>query len=780
MKNRYLTLILFLIIFTALGVRLYTALTCRAVPDFSDMARYSEAAQGNQLIPSSLPPGYPLFLRVIYLTCGDQNFSAVYAAQAVLSALTVLLLYWITARLKDQKTALLAAGIAALYPNFIAYNLTILTETVGLLFTSLLLAIFLIPVSEKKKSLGSVLLLCLGCGFRPVMIFFAPGLFLALKKRKVFLLALAAVLAPYFIYSALNGGISNRAGRAFYKTYNPASTGDRYLKLKETELRRSDMTGWEYYRAGLSFIKNNKLKTADIIYNKSRLVFARGWDAFVLRPVIGSSRHLSQILIYAYLPLMLCGFAGMVRLRDRRYRFLALLLISYLACNIFLAIFKVRYRLMVEPILIIYTALLLSGHLRGRTFPRPGWGSIRRWGVTLIGRSGAEERPRAPEFFRRYTGDWDILLIVFLLALTLRLYPAITANQPADSTLLKYYNQLAVQGGFTPTQPPLYPLFLRVIYLLAGTFNYRAVYIVQGIINSVAVLLLYGITAGLCDRRAGLAAALMGALYPNFIFYCLEIKPESLVIFLVILFSTLALVRIKKECQALLFAALTAGGLLLKPVLVWLLPGTFVLNRKRKLYLIIFMLILIPLVIQRINRYHKAVPVFEGRLYELNLKNYTTARDGWDIINRLYSNTARLTEKGWHFIKSWPDENTRNTTYARGYSYVLIMLGGLVGLAAYYRRGQRPLLLPVGVYLVLLILFTKFKSDFRVVIEPLFIAYSGILVSKASRSWDGDKFKALWRPGRAGTGQPGTVPAKSGPEVGNPGTETGNPGTETG
>lgn len=65
-------------------------------------------------------------------------------------------------------------------------------------------------------------------------------------------------------------------------------------------------------------------------------------------------------MVYSFIPVMLLGIAGMIIDMDEKNGILAYLLISYLTAFVFLAIFKVRYRLLVEPIFIIFSAVFID------------------------------------------------------------------------------------------------------------------------------------------------------------------------------------------------------------------------------------------------------------------------------------------------------------------------------------------------------------------------------------------------------------------------------------
>jgi hypothetical protein len=115
-------------------------------------------------------------------------------------------------------------------------------------------------------------------------------------------------------------------------------------------------------REGLKFIIHNKWKTVDITYNKLSILISRGWDTFVLRKVVGDDPMFTNILFYAYLPIGILGLIGLAKLCDRRNGPVAIMMASYLVLSVSLAIFKYRYRLLIEPMMILYASFLI-GHV---------------------------------------------------------------------------------------------------------------------------------------------------------------------------------------------------------------------------------------------------------------------------------------------------------------------------------------------------------------------------------------------------------------------------------
>jgi 4-amino-4-deoxy-L-arabinose transferase-like glycosyltransferase len=357
------TLVLIMLVALSLVIRLVLAFGCRAAPDFSDMETYNRLALqgGISVVP---PPGYPLFLRVIYGVFGPRNYLAVFIVQGIVSALTVGLIFLVAEKAANFRTAVIAAAVSAVYPNFLVYNLTVMSETLGLFLTMLLFWFLLSGIRQDVKACGSALLLVASCAVRPVMIYFWPGMLAGLRRKMLFIITTALIVTPWVIYSVSSGNVTNRPGRAFYKTYNPKSNGKQFVKFSETELSREDLPNRVYFRKAFDFIIHNKWKTLDIIYNKGEMIFSRGWDQHFMERIVGAGNKKVFLMIYSFIPVMLLGMAGIIMYVGEKNRVLAYMLLSYLLCFILFAIFKVRYRLLVEPVFIIYSAIFVDRAIR--------------------------------------------------------------------------------------------------------------------------------------------------------------------------------------------------------------------------------------------------------------------------------------------------------------------------------------------------------------------------------------------------------------------------------
>ncbi len=718
-------------------MRLWFALTCMAIPDFSDMAFYNEVAL-RPGFPGDLPPGYPLFLRGIYAIFGAHNYRAVFTVQALLSTLTVFMIYRVGRAVSGERAGLIAAAVAAVYPNFIIYNLTTLTETVSVLFVVALLGAIVSGIREGVKPIAAAAIVLAGCLFRPALLFFAPGAMLALRKRLIFAAILAAVAIPVLLFGSTFGGIVQRGSLCLYKAYNPSATGAGYVDPVNTELGRDDLPSATYLRAAFEFIRSHAWQAVDLVYAKASLLLSSGWDMAVMRPIVGPGRNRAHILAYAAVPIMVLGLAGMIVHHRERTKALTFLALSYLAVIILFSIFKLRYRLLVEPIAIVYAGILLRHALgrrgtKGIEGPRPTSEASRP--------STATPRPAAT-FTRR--AAWSLALVC-LVGLALRVYPAIAGDSTFLTPRVMQASRAAVESDLGSDTPPLYPLFLKGMAAMAGGIDFRAVFILQGILGACAALLLYAAVARLAGRRAGFIAAALAAIYPPLIMYGLAPTPEPFVVVVVCAIMAVAASRLSDGRKAAALGALAAAGILLKPALVCLAPGLLLATKRRRLCLLVLMLALVPFTAIYLARSGKIEPVYTAGVFPLGFIPWVNAQDAWSVLDALYSNAAALFGRGFNidpYLGPGGALGGSTTSGASGfgarhlaaYGYQVVMLAGFVGLLRRYRPEHRAIVMTLGLYVAALVLLSRFGLDYRVPLEPLFIAYAAILLGEKSSS----------------------------------------------
>jgi 4-amino-4-deoxy-L-arabinose transferase-like glycosyltransferase len=160
------------------------------------------------------------------------------------------------------------------------------------------------------------------------------------------------------------------------------------------------------------------------------------------------------------------------------------------------------------------------------------------------------------------------LTVVFVAALAVRLV-LVYASGGIGPRIVdeQHYHRLATSitrgDGFawgpsqpTSIRPPLYPLFVAVIWKAVGTDSMQAVRVAQALLGTLSVWLLYLITARLFDRGTARIAALALAFYPSLLF--------SGVLLLTEVFFTTVLLAAMYGCLVLLeqrsrWAAVASG-----------------------------------------------------------------------------------------------------------------------------------------------------------------------------------------------------------------------------
>lgn len=166
-------------------------------------------------------PGYPAFVAAVYRVFGVGNDVAVVIAQAFVFAGLCLLVYAIARRIVDERLAVGAAALAALYSPFPHFGALVLTE----LWTTFVAAIALLLVVRAAQGLRlrdfalAGVLLSATTLVRPVFIllpFFlavaVPALVPAQRDRRALAgwaalaLAAAVTMVPWFTYNYVNLG----------------------------------------------------------------------------------------------------------------------------------------------------------------------------------------------------------------------------------------------------------------------------------------------------------------------------------------------------------------------------------------------------------------------------------------------------------------------------------------------------------------------------------------------------------------------------------------------
>jgi hypothetical protein len=201
-----------------------------------------------------------------------------------------------------------------------------------------------------EKSTMSAIVYSLAVFVKPSCLFFLPGLLFLIKKRWRFLW-----IATPLCMLAISNAPSIGSAYNFYAVHNENATG-KYLTPDQLPIDYTQYTSKELYRMGILNTLRNPHAAMKVIFNKIVTVFSPGYDHHVLEPICRNWGWLFDI----FYPLVaVVGIIGMIRYPNK----IMLPFLSYLALSILLFAFEYRYRLLFEPIVIMYAGVMLT---RGR------------------------------------------------------------------------------------------------------------------------------------------------------------------------------------------------------------------------------------------------------------------------------------------------------------------------------------------------------------------------------------------------------------------------------
>jgi len=212
------------------------------------------------------------------------------------------------------------------------------------------------------------------------------------------------------------------------------------------------------------------------------------------------------------------------------------------------------------------------------------------------------------------------VIIIFILALVVRSFYVLSVSQPPLVTDAKDYDTLGImlsqgkgyinsEGEPTAYRPPIYPLFLGVIYSTAG-HNLLWVRLIQAVMGAASCVLVYLITVVIFNEMRAILSGFLCCFYPPLIVNTSQILTETLFIFFLLL-GILCIIS-KSNFMNLLLSGLIFGlALLTRPFLIFFLPFLFawiVFNKKykaRKAVAVLVAGVLIVLLPWTLRNYYK-------------------------------------------------------------------------------------------------------------------------------------------------------------------------------
>lgn len=315
----------------ALAARLCFVLATQVIADPGDI-QYNALA-GQRGIGVEYAPLYPLFLRLVYRLFGAFNYNAVYVIQSVASSFVVLLMYATTSSVGGRRAGLIAAVVSALYPGFILYNRGMIIESWCVLVVVSMMAVAARGASRPRDALILGALTGLGVLLKPVFIFFLPGFLITVRRRLLLCAAFLAVLAPLIVHNSIASGELVPG----YKKSAYDLTFDLYAKER-----------W---------------RMVDLVYFNAVLLFS--WhpaeSARAGQGAEGGVTAAYYLRKYSYLVLLWVGLVALARGWRREQISIALpILLAVILPILFTRVIEPRFRVFLEPLLIMYVSLAVD------------------------------------------------------------------------------------------------------------------------------------------------------------------------------------------------------------------------------------------------------------------------------------------------------------------------------------------------------------------------------------------------------------------------------------
>jgi len=314
-------------------------------------------------------PLYPLIVAVVGTGWSQRLFDI------ALSTVTVWLLCDLTwVMFRDRRAALLAGAMAAVYPYFIFYAVIGLTET---LFMTLMVVAF--AAWYRGAFTRAATFTALSILTRPIIDLLPPFLIFyfalvvrrlplrgALRQLGVYVLIYVALLTPWWIHNYNAYGTFVRlnlgSGLALYSGNNARnqSGGVSDVDLDTSQFDRiADPIARDRAArdAALAYIEADPVRFLKL----AELKFLRFWRLYPFAEpyrsnlyVIASLLSFAPVLLLAVAFVLSCGFATLVNVVP------LIMFAAYLTAVHVITVGSTRYRLPIEPFLIVLAAPMLS------------------------------------------------------------------------------------------------------------------------------------------------------------------------------------------------------------------------------------------------------------------------------------------------------------------------------------------------------------------------------------------------------------------------------------
>ena len=314
----------------------------------------------------------PLYPILSYTLGGRENLIL---ADIIFSSFSVIIIYLICDRFFDTKSANIAAIISIFYPHFIFYSISGLTETLFIFFQ--LLYLFLL---YKKKYIISFIILVLTIYLRPTIEILYPFIifiFLFFIHNEKLNKTIKYLFLYFFVYIIMMSPwwIHNYVKYEQFVRINLASGQIMYIGNNELNFSGGGISGVDVNLTKFNNIENdidrfrafNNEVRYFIFNNPKRFIklsakrFSRFWRFYPYASKYNNFLY-NSISIISYVPILILSIIFIFKLNYSRFKLISPLLIIILGYTLVhtISIGSIRYRLPIEPFLIIFSSYILS------------------------------------------------------------------------------------------------------------------------------------------------------------------------------------------------------------------------------------------------------------------------------------------------------------------------------------------------------------------------------------------------------------------------------------
>jgi 4-amino-4-deoxy-L-arabinose transferase-like glycosyltransferase len=336
-------------------------------------------------------PGLPVFLSAVFAVAGSDV--AVARVSALAASLTIIpACYLLGLAIGGPRVATWSAATAAIFPHWLFYASAIMTDVsgAGLLTAGVALVILGRRERSRRQILAAAVLGALATLTRPTCLVFGPmaALWLAfgrgpwgprLGDAVSLLLPFLLLLAPWCVRTSGEAGhfvlLSTKSEEDLWIGNNPLATGILFkdhayfkavkdIKFPEIPLEREGARAARFKSEALAYMASEPGRTAELAVIR----FGEFWKVYSARmPMLHNFASLTSVL-----PVMLLALLTAIRFM-RSQCALSLLVMLILAFSLMHSVYPsiVRYRIPIEPLLLVMAVHGVSSWLGGRREPAP-------------------------------------------------------------------------------------------------------------------------------------------------------------------------------------------------------------------------------------------------------------------------------------------------------------------------------------------------------------------------------------------------------------------------